>query len=115
MTRIHDRNEQVGKHMIHEKNRQQRSSPSMHAQREDLQQATQHLMRSLFRTGVSLALFPVNRLPHTPQQHFFAAGRELTQGVATLIHELADGLEGMAKDSTTSTFKQDPLRDEKLD
>ncbi len=75
----------------------------MNTEREELQQATQRFIRSMFRTGVSLALLPVNRLPRKPQQHFRAAGREFTRGWATLVRELADGLEEMAKDANTST------------
>ena len=95
--------------MIHDKHKQQESRRSMDedAEREDLRIATRHFIRSIFRTAVSSALLPVNSLPHKPQQHFYAAGREFTQGVATLVHELADGLEEMAKDaSTTTTFKE---------
>src|SRR5207302_8106605 len=104
--------------MIHDKHKQQESRRSMNedAEREDLRLATQRFMRSMFRTGVSFALLPVNRLPHKPQQHFYAAGREFTHGVATLVHELADGLEEMAKDaSTTTTFKEDLHNDGESD
>ena len=76
---------------------------SMRAEREELQQATKHFMRSMFRTGVSLAFLPVNILPRKTQQHFYAAGREFTHGVATLMHELANGIEEMAKDTSAST------------
>jgi len=75
----------------------------MHAEREELQQATKHFIRSMFRTGASFAFLPVNRLPPKPQQHFRAAGREFTRGLARLIHELGDGLEERAKDASTST------------
>ena len=75
----------------------------MDAEREELQQATKRFIRSMFRTGVSLAFLPVNRLPRKPQQHFHAAGREFTHGLATLIHGLADGIEEMAKDTNAST------------
>src|SRR5437016_5683256 len=76
---------------------------SMHAEREELQQATQHFIQSMFRAGVSLALLPIHRLPPKPRQHFQAAGREFTRGLARLIHELGDGLEERAKDASTST------------
>jgi hypothetical protein len=89
--------------MINGKNKQEGHSRSMNTEREELQQATQRFIRSMFRTGVSLALLPVNRLPRKPQQHFRAAGREFTRGWATLVRELADGLEEMAKDANTST------------
>ena len=62
----------------------------LHTEREELVQATQQFVRSLFRTGVELALLPVNMLPPEPRQHFKAAGREFTRGLATLAHELAD-------------------------
>ena len=89
--------------MINSKDKQEGHRRSMDHEREELQQATQRFIRSMFRTGVSLALLPVNRLPRKPQQHFRAAGREFTRGWATLIRELADGLEEMAKDANTST------------
>src|SRR5437588_6465270 len=89
--------------MINSKDKQERSGRRMDAESEELQQATGRFIRSMFRTGVSLALLPVNRLPRKPQQHFRAAGREFTRGWATLVRELADGLEEMAKDANTST------------
>jgi histidinol-phosphate/aromatic aminotransferase/cobyric acid decarboxylase-like protein len=102
--------------MIHNQHKQQKYRRSMDAEREDLQQATRGFMRSLFRTGASFALLPVKRLPQKPQQHFQAANRELTHGLATLVHEFADGIEGMAKDaSTTTPFEEGPQSDGKLD
>jgi cytosine/adenosine deaminase-related metal-dependent hydrolase len=102
--------------MITDQHKQQEYRRSMVAEREDLQQAAQRFMRSMFRTGVSFALLPVSRLPQKPQQHFHAAGREFTHGVATLIHEFADEIEGMAKDaSTTAPFEEGPQSDGKLD
>lgn len=89
--------------MINGKDNQEGLRRSIDAERKELQQATRHFIRSMFRTGVSVALLPVNRLPRKPQQHFQAAGREFTRGLATLIHELADGLEEMAKDANSST------------
>jgi hypothetical protein len=102
--------------MIHDQHKQQKNRRSMDAEREDLQQAARRFMRSMFRTGVSFALLPVSRLPQKPQQHFQAAGREFIHGVATLVHELANGIEGMAKDaSTTTPFEEGPQSDGKLD
>jgi hypothetical protein len=102
--------------MIHDEHKQQENRRSMDAEREDLQQAARHFIRSMFRTGVSFALLPVKRLPHKPQQHFHAAGREFTHGVATLVHELANGIEGMAKDANTTTpLEEGPQSDRKLD
>ena len=76
---------------------------SVYAEREELQQATQHFIRSMFRTGVSLAFLPVNRLPPKPQQHFRAAGLEFAHGLTTLIHGLADGLEEITEHASKST------------
>src|SRR5438874_10853910 len=90
--------------MINSKDKQERSGRRMDAESEELQQATGRFIRSMLRTGISLALLPVNRLPRKPQQHFQSAGREFTRGLATLIHELADGLEEMAEDANTSTI-----------
>jgi|SRR5579863_5820608 len=89
--------------MINDKDKQEGQRKSMNAEREELQQATLHFIRSVFRTGVSLSLLPVNSLPRKPQQHFHAAGREFAHGWAALIHELANGLEELTKDTNTST------------
>ena|SRR5947209_1985017 len=89
--------------MINDKDKQEEHRRSMHVEREELQQAAKCLIRSMFRTGVSLAFVPVNRLPPKPQQHFRAAGREFAHGLATLIYGLAEGIEERAKDTGTST------------
>lgn len=95
--------------MIKDKDKQEGQRRSMDAEREELQQATRRFIRSVFRTGVSLAILPVKRLPRKPQQHFYTAGREFTHGLATLVHELAYGLEEFAKDTNTSTnFGENP-------
>ena len=93
--------------MINGKNKQEGQRRRMDHEREELQQATQRFIRSMFRTGVHLALLPVNRLPERPRLHFQAAGREFTNGLATLVHELADGLEEMANDAYTSTDSEE--------
>jgi hypothetical protein len=88
----------------------------MDAEREELEQAAERFMRSMLRTGVSLALLPVNRLPLKPRQHFQSAGREFTRGLATLVRELADGLEGMAEGPNTATnLAEDPQTNEDLE
>ena len=93
--------------MINDKDKQEGQRRSMDAEREELRQTNRRFIRSVFRTGVSLALLPVKRLPRKPQQHFSTAGREFTHGLATLVHELANGLEEMAKDSSkTTTFEE---------
>ncbi len=94
----------------------ERHARSMHAEREELQQATERFIRSIFRAGVSLALLPINRLPPRPRQHFHAAGREFTRGLAKLVHEFGDGLEEMAKDVNVSTnLEEDPQTDRELE
>lgn len=65
---------------------------------EDLQRATQQFLRSLFRAGVNMALIPVNVLPPEPRQHFKAAGREFTRGLATLVREFADNIEKITQE-----------------
>src|SRR5256885_2824783 len=89
--------------MTHGKDRRQEYRRSMHAECKGLQQATRRLITSVIRTGVSVALFPVNGLPRKPQQHFYAAGREFTRGLAALVHGFVDGLEEMAKETNPST------------
>lgn len=89
--------------MIKGKYKQEGYRRSMRNEREEIQQATQHLFRSMLHAGIHLALLPVNTLPRKPQQHFQAARREFTSGLAALVHELADGLEEMAHDANIST------------
>ena len=115
MTSIPDSNEQVGEHMINSQDKERRA-PSLHAEREELRQATGHFIRSIFRAGVSLAFLPVNRLPPRPRQHFHTAGREFTRGLAKLVHEFGDGLEEMASDVNVSThFEENPQTDRELE
>jgi hypothetical protein len=116
MTNILYINEQGGKHMLHGREKQEVHSRSMDIEREELQQATKRFIRSVFRTGVSVAFLPVNRLPQKPRQHFRAAGREFTHGLTTLVHGLADGIEEMAKDINPSTILgEDPHTDRESD
>ena len=89
--------------MINGKDRQEEQRRSTNAELEELQQATRRFIRSVFRTGVNIALLPVNRLPRKSQRHFSTAGREFTHRLATLVHELAHGLEEMAKNSGATT------------
>src|SRR5258706_34464 len=95
--------------MINDKDKQDGQRRSMDAEREELQQATQRFIRSMFRTGVSLALLPVTRLPRKSQQHFQAAGREFTRGLATLVHGFAENLEQIAQDASRATNFEEGL------
>ena len=88
--------------MINMKDKQDGQRRTMQAEREELQQATRHFIRSLVRTGGSVALLPITRLPRVPQQHFLAAGREFTRGWAALVREFAGGIEGLAKETSTA-------------
>ena len=65
--------------MIYTKDKQEGQRRAMQAEREELQQAMRRFLRSLARTGGSVALLPVTRLPREPRQHFLAAGREFTK------------------------------------
>ena len=89
--------------MIHDKDGLQEYRRRMHAERKELQQATRRFITSVIRTGISVALLPLNSLPRKPQQHFYAAGREFTHGLTSLIHGLADGIEKMAKETNPVT------------
>ena len=93
--------------MLNDKDRQEGQRRSIDAERQELQQATQRFIRSMFRTGVSLALLPVTRLPRKSQQHFQATGREFTRGLATVVHGFAENLEEIAQDANRATdFKE---------
>ena len=89
--------------MIHKKDKQKEQRQTLQAEREELQQATRRFIRSLVRTGGSMALLPITRLPQEPQQHFLAAGREFTRGWAALVREWAFGIERLAKATSTPT------------
>lgn len=89
--------------MIQGKDRRQEYRRRMLAERKELQQATRRFITNVFQTGVRVALFPVNALPRKPQQHFYAAGREFTHGLASLVHVLVVGIEEMAKETKPST------------
>lgn len=65
-------------------------TPGYKSDRDELMQASQQFLRTLFRAGVHLAMSPVNMLPPEPREHFLSAGREFTRGLATLAHEIAD-------------------------
>jgi hypothetical protein len=88
--------------MINTKDKQEGQGRAMQAERQELQQATRRFIGSLV-TGRSVALLPVTRLPREPRQHFLAAGREFTRGWAALVREFADGIEGLAKETSTPT------------
>src|SRR5437899_12340576 len=68
-------------------------TPDEKSDRDELKEASEQFFRTLFRTGVHLAMAPVYMLPEEPREHFMTAGREITRGLATLAHELADDFE----------------------
>src|SRR5438552_9656821 len=103
ITTIHSIHEQGGKHMINGREKQEGPGRNMDAEREELQQATKRFIRSVFRTGVSVAFLPINSIPRKPQQHFYAAGREFTHVLTTLIHELVARILLMAKETNPVT------------
>src|SRR5438034_11482464 len=60
---------------------------------DERKEASQYFVRSLFRAGVHLAMAPMYILPEEPREHFMAAGHEITQGLSSLAHELADSFD----------------------
>lgn len=64
-------------------------APDKKSDSDELMEASQQFFRTLFRTGVHLAMTPVTMLPEEPREHFVTAGREFTRGLATLAQELA--------------------------
>jgi hypothetical protein len=67
--------------------------PDFKSDRDELKEASQQFFRALFRTGVHVAMTPMYMLPEEPREHFITAGREITRGLSTLAHELADDFE----------------------
>jgi hypothetical protein len=64
-----------------------------------LNQSIRRLASSLVRTGVSLAVLPINVLPKESRQHIQAAGREAAYGVTALMRAVADNLDDMIQDA----------------
>jgi len=72
---------------------------------DELRESSQQFFRSLFRTGVQVAMTPVSMLPEEPRQHFLSAGREFTRGLATLAHELSNVFDRMAEETKEDAEK----------
>ena len=72
---------------------------------DELRESSQQFFRSLFRTGVQVAMTPVSMLPQEPRQHFLSAGREFTRGLATLAHELSNVFDRMAEETKEDAEK----------
>jgi hypothetical protein len=85
----------------------QTPTPDEKSDRDELKEASQQFFNTLFRVGVHLAMTPVYMLPEEPREHFASAGRELTRGLATLAHELADNF-----DKIVEEVKMDVKKDE---
>ncbi len=66
---------------------------------DELRESSQQFFRSLFRTGVQVAMTPVSMLPQEPRQHFLSAGREFSRGLATLAHELSNVFDRMVEEA----------------
>ena len=65
---------------------------------DELMATSQQLVRTLFRTGVHLAMTPVTMLPEEPRKHFVSAGREFSRGMASLAQELANVFDKMVNE-----------------
>jgi hypothetical protein len=89
--------------MIYTKDKQKGQRQTMQAECKGLQQASRRFIRSLVHIGGSVVFLPVTCQPREPRQHFLAAGREFTRGWATLVREFADGIDGLAKETSAPT------------
>jgi len=87
-------------HVGTEQERQAGQASNTRNEREELQQAAQSFINSLFQTGTELVKIPIKMLPQESRGHFLAAGRELSQGFSKLAGRLADELDKMVKDET---------------
>ena len=67
-------------------------------EREELQQAAQAFINSLFQLGTDFVKIPVKMLPQESRGHFLAAGRELSQGFSKLAGRIADELDKMVNE-----------------
>ncbi len=77
-------------------------APDKKSDRDELMEVSQQFFRTLFRTGVHLAMTPVTMLPEEPREHFATAGREFTRGLATLAQELAGVFDKMVDEAKES-------------
>lgn len=68
-----------------------------------LEASTRRFLRSALRAGLSVAALPVNLLPQATRQHVTSAGRELTQGAASLVRAVADTLDEIAEEPARTT------------
>ena len=82
-------------------------TPDEKSDRDELKEASQQFFRTLFQAGVHLVRTSVNMLPEEPREHIVSAGRELTRGLATFAHELADNFEKIVDEG-----KEDVRKDE---
>jgi len=70
---------------------------------DELSEATRVFFRSLAHTGRNITLSPITRLPQDSRQHFLAAGREFTRGWAALVRGVADGIDRIARETSSPT------------
>ena len=82
-------------------------TPDEKSERDELKEASQQFFGTLFQAGVHLARTSVNMLPEESREHIVSAGRELTRGLATFAHELADNFDKIADER-----KEDVEKDE---
>ena len=82
-------------------------TPDYKSDLDELKVASQQFLRSLFRAGVHLAITPMYIIPDESREHFMTAGREITRGLSTLAHELADDF-----DKIVDEVKEDVGKDE---
>jgi len=76
-----------------EEQAQTSETPFYKSDLDELKEASQYFIRSLFRAGVHLAMAPMYILPEEPREHFMSAGNEITRGLSSLAHELADNFD----------------------
>ncbi|HEX6555014.1 MAG TPA: hypothetical protein VF026_19760 [Ktedonobacteraceae bacterium] len=75
---------------------------------DELREASQYFIRSLFRTGVHLAMAPMYILPEEPREHFMTAGNEITRGLSSLAHELADNFDRIVDEMREEVEVENP-------
>ena len=75
---------------------------------DELREASQYFIRSLFRAGVHLAMAPMYILPEEPREHFMTAGNEITRGLSSLVHELADNFDRIVDEVREEVVVENP-------
>ena len=96
------------------RSRRRGQSQTIATERVESQTDARQLIRSLLRLGTSVAAIPLDLLPQSSRSHIQEAGRESIRGIATLIRELADGLETVSAAPGESATRESEVKESEV-